>query len=186
MKCPTALLNPALGAVAGIARSRATEDVATSSEGRTTVRRRADKASIYALYVLALAGRPEEAVMSFYRGMPELLTTDTRFLLAGSFALSGNRLAYQALLPPEFESPEPARTSGGSFDSAVRANALIVNVLLETDLNNPQLPRYLEYLSRKYAQQQWFSTQENAFTLLAFGKAARIASRHALPAERSR
>jgi len=173
------LLNPALEAVARIARSRATVDVATSREGRTTIRRLADKASVYALYVLALAGRPEEAVMNFYRGMPELLSADTRFLLAGSFALSGNRLAYQAVLPPEFEAPEPTRTSGGSFDSAVRANALIANVLLETDLNSPLLPRYLEYLSRKYKQQQWFSTQENAFTLLAFGKAARIASRSA-------
>ena len=35
--------------------SRATADVATSREGRTTVRRLADKATVYALYVLARA-----------------------------------------------------------------------------------------------------------------------------------
>jgi hypothetical protein len=80
------------------------------------------------------------------------------------------------LLPPQFVTEEAARTSGGWFDSPVRANAIILNVLLETDLNNPAIPRYMEYLGRRYQSNEWWSTQDDAFVLLAFGKAARMAS----------
>ena len=70
----------------------------------------------------------------------------------------------------------PARTNGGDFDSPVRATAIMLNVLLETDLNNRNIPRLMEYLSKAYKGDEWYSTQDNAFTLLAFGKSARMAS----------
>ena len=38
------------------------------------VKRIAAKSSIYALYVLALAGKPERPLMSFYRSEKSLLT----------------------------------------------------------------------------------------------------------------
>ncbi len=114
--------------------------------------------------------------MNFYRNEKSLLTTDTRYLLAAAFALSGDRRTYTELLPPQFVTEEAQRTSGWNFDSPIRANALILNVLLETDLNNINIPRYMEYLSKVYRSSSWFSTQDDAFTLLAFGKAARLAS----------
>jgi uncharacterized protein YfaS (alpha-2-macroglobulin family) len=52
----------------------------------------------------------------------------------------------------------------------------MLNVLLETGLNSPHVPRLTEYLSKAYRTDEWYSTQDNAFTLLAFGKAARLAS----------
>jgi uncharacterized protein YfaS (alpha-2-macroglobulin family) len=173
---PGSVLDPALRAVAGIARSKATQDSYSRTGQRTVVRRIADKSCIYALYVLALSGNPERSVMNFYRRDPGLLTLDTRYLLGGAFSLSGDRGAYRELIPSQFALETAERTSGGNFDSPIRSNAIVLNVLLETDLNNPGIPRYLDYLSRAYGSRTWYSTQDNAFTLLAFGKAARVAS----------
>jgi alpha-2-macroglobulin len=169
-------LKSAVGAVAGIARSRLTQDYYSYAGNQTTVRRIADKATVYALYVLALGGSPEKAVMDFYRGEKPLLVNDTKYLLAGAYALAGDRGAYNEILPSQFAPEEAARESGWNFDSPVRANALMLNILLETDLNNPNIPRLMEYLSSHYHSGWWYSTQDDAFTLLAFGKAARMAT----------
>ncbi len=145
------------------------------SNHKTEIIRIADKSSVYALYVLALAGQPELSIMNFYRTAPALLTTDTRYLLAGSFALSGDRKSFLDLLPAQFVIEDPLRTSGVWFDSPIRANAIVLNVLLETDPSNANIPRYMDYLSKSYEAHEWYSTQDDAFTLLAFGKAARRA-----------
>jgi len=173
---PEATLKSALDALGQMARGKKTEDYSSYDANRIVVRRIADKAVIYALYVLAIGGVPEQAAMNFYRNEKSLLTTDTRYLLAGAFALSGDRRTYTELLPPQFAAEEAQRTSGWNFDSPIRANAIILNVLLETDLNNINIPRYMEYLSKVYRSSAWYSTQDDAFTLLAFGKAARLAS----------
>lgn len=171
-----ATLSSALGAVAKIARDRKTEDRYFWEGNKTMVRRIAAKSSLYALYVLALAGRPEQSVMSFYRNERSLLTTDTRYLLAGAYALAGDRRTYSDILPGQFAVDQATRESGGDLDSPVRSAGVMLNVLLETDLNSPHVPRLMEYLSKAYKADEWYSTQDNAFMLLAFGKAARMAS----------
>jgi len=173
---PDAMMKPALDATARIARSRRTQDYTVHENQKVVVHRIADKSVVYALYVLAASGVPDKSIMDFFRSERYLLTTDTRYLLAGAFALSGDRKTFSELVPPQFQTEEAVRTSGGWFDSPIRANAIILNVLLETDLNNPAIPRYMEYLSRRYQSNEWWSTQDDAFVLLAFGKAARMAS----------
>ncbi len=171
-----ATLSSALGAVGRIARGRKTEDRSYLEANKWVVRRIAAKSSLYALYVLALAGKPEQSVMSFYRNERSLLTADTRYLLAGAYALAGDRRSYSDIMPGQFVVDEAARQNGGDLDSPVRSAAVMLNVLLETDLSSPHVPRLTEYLSRAYRTDEWYSTQDNAFTLLAFGKAARLAS----------
>ncbi len=174
---PEGVLKPALDAVARIARGKRTEDYYSYGVGsKVTIRRIASKGTVYALYVLAAAGAPDKAVMNFYRTDRSLLASDTQFLLAGAFALSGDHRTYLELLPMQFVTERPERETGGAFDSPIRANALILNVLLETDLDNPNIATYMEYLSGTYKEYRWTSTQDNAFTLLAFGKAARMAN----------
>jgi len=90
---------------------------------RTLTRRIADKSSIYALYVLAGAGQPDLSLMNFYRTSKSLLTSDSQFLLAGAFALSGDRKTYLELLPPKFVVEAALRTPFGDYDSPIRANA---------------------------------------------------------------
>jgi uncharacterized protein YfaS (alpha-2-macroglobulin family) len=169
-------LKRALDAVGRIARDKKTEDYYSYEANRITVRRIAAKSSVYALYTLALAGRSERPVMDFYRGERSLLTADTRHLLAGAYALAGDRRTATEILPAQFAVESPVRTAGDDFDSQVRAMALMLTTLLETDPGNPNIPRMMEYLSKNYQQDAWYSTQDNAFTLLAFGKAARMAS----------
>ena len=173
---PDATLKAAVNAMGQIARSRLTVDYYYYQGQKTVLVRIADKAAIYALYVQALAGSPDKALMNFYRNERSLLTSDTRYLLAGAFALSGDKRAFTELLPPEFKPELAVRTTGYCFDSPIRANALILNVLLDTDLDNPVISRYMDYLSKTYHTNYWYSTQDEAFTLLAFGKAARMAS----------
>ena len=173
---PDGLLKSALGACASIARSRKTMDYYCWSQGKTVVRRIADKSAVYALYVLAASSTADRTLMDFYRGDQALLTLDTRALLAAAYALTGDRRAYAELMPGQFDIEQAARTTGGDFDSPLRANAIILNMLLETDLNNVNIPRYMDYLSQRYKEDSWFSTQDDAFTLLAFGKAARMAA----------
>ena len=173
---PEHTLKGALNTIGQLARSKKTEDYYYYGPGqKVIVKRIADKSSVYALYVLALGGVPDKNLMSYYRIEKSLLTTDTRYLLAGAFALSGDRKTFLELLPPEFITEEAKREAGYNFDSPIRANALILNVLFDTDLNNVKIPLYMEYLSKSYRSYYWYSTQDNAFTLLAFGKAARIA-----------
>ena len=170
-----ATLKAALTAVGVIARKNQTMDYYYYENNRTLVKRIADKGSVYALYVLAIGSQPDLSLMNFYRTARALLTTDTQYLLAGAFALSGDRKTYTELLPTRFVEEGAQRTSGGCYDSPIRSNAIILNILLETDPNNPNIPRYMDYLSREYQKDYWYSTQDDAFTLLAFGKAARMA-----------
>ncbi len=173
---PDGVLKSALGAIVAQARSRKTMDYYYWEQGKTVVRRIADKSAVYALYVLAAASAPDRALMDFYRGDQALLTLDTRAMLAAAYALSGDRRTYGELMPDKFTVEQAARTTGDDFDSPIRANAIVLNMLLETDLNNVNIPRYMDYLSQRYKEDYWFSTQDDAFTLLAFGKAARMAA----------
>jgi uncharacterized protein YfaS (alpha-2-macroglobulin family) len=75
-----------------------------------------------------------------------------------------------------FATEDPKRTSGGCFDSPIRSAAIMLNVLLETDPNNTNIVRYMEYISALFKKYYWYTTQEEAFALLGFGKAARRAS----------
>jgi uncharacterized protein YfaS (alpha-2-macroglobulin family) len=170
------VLNSALNFIKTVARDKKTCDYYFWWNNATQIKRIADKTSIYALYVLALAGQPDQALMNFYRTSKSLLTNDTQYLLAGAFALSGDRKAYVEILPPQFVTEEAGRTSGETFDSPIRATAIMLNVLLETDPNNPNIVRYMEFLSQLYKRYSWYTTQEEAFTLLGFGKAARRAT----------
>ncbi len=173
---PEGTLNSALSAITQIARNNRTFDYTYYWNNRATVKRIADKSAVYALYVLAAAGKPETSVMNFYRTSKALLTTDTQYLLAGAFALSGDRKTAKEILPQEFSLEEAERTSGLWYDSPIRANAIVLNVLLETDPNNVNIPRYVDYLGKIFDTYSWYSTQDAAFTLLGFGKAARMAA----------
>ncbi|MFA6233492.1 MAG: alpha-2-macroglobulin family protein, partial [Bacteroidota bacterium] len=156
------------------AKKRETYDyVHYQGTGRTT-ELKARKEIIYSLYVLALAGKADLSTMNYYKGRPHLLTRDTRYLLAGAFALSGKWNSYHQMIPGMFQAELPARESGGSFDSELRANAMMLNVLLEVDPGSKQIPDMLRWIAGR--AEHMYSTQETAFVMLALGKAARRAA----------
>lgn len=136
-----------------------------------TVEVKARKEILYSLYVLALADRADLSLMNYYRARPHLLTTDSRYLLAGSFGQENDWNGFNELLPEAFVAEVPERESGSSFDSPVRANAIMLSVLADVDPDNKQIPTLIKYLSSK--QRRVYSTQDKSWTFLALGKAAK-------------
>ena len=153
------------------ARKRETYDYVHYRGTGRTVELKARKEILYSLYVLAAAGKADLSSMNYYLGRPHLLTRDTRYLLAGAYGLAGKWSSYHKTLPDMFRAELPARQTGGSFDSELRANAIMLNVLLEVDPANRQIPDILRWIANR--AKNMYSTQETAFVMLALGKAAR-------------
>ncbi|PSR56958.1 hypothetical protein AHMF7605_27420 [Adhaeribacter arboris] len=127
----------------------------------------------YSLYVLSVAGKTDWATMNYYKARPDLLAMDEKYVLASTYALSGNRESFNQLLPPAFTGPAAVRALDGSFYSAMRDRALSLNSLLEADPDNPQVGILARHLSDELRSNRWFNTQERAFALLALGKLSR-------------
>ena len=123
-----------------------TFDYTTYSNNKKTVVKLANKETIYSLYILALAGKGDISTMNYYKSMPHLLSNDGKYLLAGAYALMENRTAFSEILPEEFSEEKTDRLTGGSFDSSIRANAIMLNVLMEVDPTNLQVPYIIKYL----------------------------------------
>lgn len=160
-----------LSYIAKQSRQRQTYELVSYSGGGRSAELKARKEILYGLYVLALAGRQDVSTMNYYKGRLHLLAEDTRYLLAGAFAQSGKWNAWHDLVPSSFKSARPLRESGGSFDSELRANALMLNILLDNDPANKNIPTILRYLADR--MDNMYSTQESAFAMLALGKAAK-------------
>lgn len=151
------------------ANEKPTEDYVTFLSTGRSIRQIAPKSAIYSLYVLSLAGKPDISLMNYYRARPELLTGDTKYMLAGSFALAKNWAAYNEIIPKTFEAELTERNSY-NFDSDIRSNAMMLNVLLDVDPTNDKVRVITNYLAKQ--ANNCFSTQDNAWFFLALGKAA--------------
>lgn len=130
----------------------------------------ADKEIFYSLYVLALAGKPDIAVMNYYKANLSMVPLDCKYMLASAYALAGDKKSYGQILPSEFSGEESDPVFGGSFYSPVRDRAIALNCLLEADPDNPQTGIMAQQLSEMMKSKTWLNTQERAFAFLAFGK----------------
>ena len=153
-------------------KEQSTFDYVTYSQTGRTIRKIAKKEILYSLYVLALAKEGDIATMNYYKARPHLVSNDMRYLLAGSYALMGRWNNYYEIVPNSFQPEKTDRLTGGSFDSDIRANAIMLNVLLEVDPSNEQVPVIIKYLSQN--SNRMYSTQERSFAFLALGKAASL------------
>ncbi|MFN8397438.1 MAG: MG2 domain-containing protein [Bacteroidia bacterium] len=139
---------------------------------------RASQDLIYSLYVLALAGKPDEGLMNHYKIRPELLCQDSKFLLAAAFALKKDRQGFADCLPKANNVDEPDRLTGGSFDSPLRSASVILSTLADVAPTQAIVPHLVDYLRAHRTQLQ--STQERAWAFLAMGKLARRKRREAI------
>jgi hypothetical protein len=133
----------------------------------------APKEIAYSLYVLALGSKADVSTMNYYKSRKELLAIDSKYLLGTAYLLMGDNGSYRSLLPNAFAGEKSEPAFGGSFYSFVRDEAIALNALLDTDPQNVQVPVMAKHLSDAMKRNQWFSTQETAFALLAFGKIAK-------------
>ncbi|WP_159451960.1 alpha-2-macroglobulin family protein [Hymenobacter roseosalivarius] len=109
----------------------------------------AKKEIAYSLYVLAVAGRQDAVALNYYKANRQLLSQDSRVLLAATYALNGDQHSFQAVLPTRLGTETAARRQfDGSFSSPLRDQALTLNALLAADPNNPQIVPQARQLSR--------------------------------------
>ena len=136
----------------------------------TRQRKIAPKEVAYSLYVLALAGEKPTSLMNYYRARIEQLSLDSRYLLAGAYALSGDMTRANEILPHAFEGEVANTEFGGSFYSAYRDEAVALNVLLEIDPDNSQIGEMVRHVSEGLLNKRYLNTQERSFGFLAMGK----------------
>jgi uncharacterized protein YfaS (alpha-2-macroglobulin family) len=142
----------------------------SGSQVRKTV---AKREAVYSLYVLALAGQPNRAAMNYYKQNQQLLTSDSRYLLAGAFQLAGDTRNFAALLPKTYSFAENNQSFDDSYSSPLRNLALVLNTLLESDPDNLQITPLSRQLSKALQSASYLNTQEAAFAVLALGKVAK-------------
>ncbi|MEN8121547.1 MAG: MG2 domain-containing protein [Bacteroidota bacterium] len=143
----------------------------------------APKEVAYSLYVMALAGKPRVSTMNYYKSRRELLSLDSKYLLASAYALSGDKEKYKQILPPAFEGELSKPVFGGSFHSPIRDEAIALNALLEVDPDNQQIGIMARHLSDKMKKRRYMNTQERVFAFLAMGKIARDATKSKVSAK---
>ena len=164
------VINKLLNYLAKRAKENSTYDYVTYFQNKRTINKIANKEILYSLYVLALADKGDISTMNFYKARPQLLSTDTKYLLAGAYALTNNWNTYYEIIPSSFKPEITERMSGGNFDSEIRASAIMLNVLLEVQPNSSQIPYMIKHLTQE--ADLMYSTQERSFAFLALGKAA--------------
>lgn len=170
----SSVLSSAIDFLTTLTNRPATEnDVIFDEAGSQTYRKVASRTSIYALYTLALAGKPNRSAMSYYKQNSALLTPDSRYLLASSFFRVGDTRSFSDLLPKKFSDNTTRRHTGGSYASPIRNLALVLEILVETDRNNVQIPTLARQLTAALKQATYINTQEASFAFLALGKLAR-------------
>jgi hypothetical protein len=153
-------------------KEQSTFDYVIYTQTGRTIKKIANKEIIYSLYVLAMAGSGDIATMNYYKARPHLVSEDMKYMLAGAYALMGRWNEYYEIVPDAFTPERTDRLTGGSFDSDIRANAIMLNVLLEVEPANKQVPVIIKYLTQN--SDRIYSTQERSFAFLALGKAASL------------
>lgn len=141
------------------------------------------RANIYSLYVLALAGQPQRSTMNFYLSKLQYLTSDSEYLLSAAYVLSGDPSRAKELINKTFVSQSKIRSTGGSFYSPLRDEAIALTALMEVDPTHDQIPVMAKHISDALKGRSWYSTQERAFSLIALGKIAKEAAKTSINAE---
>jgi uncharacterized protein YfaS (alpha-2-macroglobulin family) len=133
----------------------------------------------FALYDLALAGRPEPAYAEKLFQERDSLSLFGRALLLKALFQGKGPLSAQETLSREFLNKAKVTASSAHFEeddeaqlawvysSNARTTAVILQALLETGTPNPLLPNAARWLVEKRQAGRWASTHENFFVFHA-------------------
>ena len=126
---------------------------------------------IYAAYVLAGSGKLKKKTINY---LQEIWRGDlqpfSRYQVAGALALSGDRETAMSIIPTDIQPAIFEPETGGTFSSGVRTNAILLDVLNEIDPENPSCAVLARELMDGARTGRWYTTQENAFGLMALSK----------------
>lgn len=134
--------------------------------------------TVYGLYILARAGKADLGTMDHLRTKHDKeLRPESRALLAAAYASAGNPRAVQDLVARIGELEQVERQTGGNFNSTIRNRALLLLALMDAAPASPRIPQLADRLGRDAKEYYWWTTQEEAFTLLALGQLAQRQSK---------
>jgi len=121
----------------------------------------------YRLYVLALAGTPNLAAMNRMKE-DTYKNPIARWQLAGAYALGKHDKIARALIANLPAEAELYRQLGRCYGSDLRDNAIIMQSMVNMDMKD-EAYQLMQKMARKFASNEWLSTQESAFGLCAIG-----------------
>jgi hypothetical protein len=136
----------------------------------------------YAAYVLALAGNAPRPIMdrlaelATEKSLPDedqdhaAIRSDARLFLACARAMSGRTDLATQLIPDALPLPRLHRQNDGNVGSPIRDLALLIYTLANVQPTNPALPDLVQRLVDDGAHNQWDSTQDTAFAMLALSQ----------------
>lgn len=126
---------------------------------------------VYAALVLAKAGKMDNRTLNYLRTLhTDELAAFSTFQLAMVFALSGDTEYARTLVPVDIQPANFDPETGGNFSSGIRTNAILLDMLMETDPSSPTIPVLAKSLLEDARLGRWYTTQETAFALMALGK----------------
>ena len=126
---------------------------------------------IYAAYALARTGKLEKKIVNYLKSLyTGDLSVYSKFQLAGALAAIGDRETAMSMIPTEIQPATYEPETGGRFDSGVRTNAILLEILTQIDPGNPSCPVLAKSLMEDAQLGRWYTTQDNAFALMALGK----------------
>jgi uncharacterized protein YfaS (alpha-2-macroglobulin family) len=130
----------------------------------------AELTEAYRLFTLALAGSAELPAMNQLRERPSLPVA-ARWRLAAAYQLAGQPEAARALVAQAPVTIAPYRELAGTYGSDLRDRAMVLEAVVLMNLAEHVGP-LARGLSESLSRNQWLSTQETAYALLALAKAA--------------
>ena len=158
-------------------RSRETETIRLQQPDGMQTAKRAARETFYSLFVLAAAGRQDVPTMNYWTSRMSELTQDSRYMLACTYLMLGDKSAYKKVLPSQFREERYRPMHDGSFASPIRDMALALYALVVAAPEDAQTAALARRLSAMLQHEDVFSTQENAFGVLALGRLAQRAAR---------
>lgn len=121
----------------------------------------------YTLFLLSLAGEPNVGAMNLVReNHLNDLDPLSRKLLAGAYFLAGQKDAAEKVDKYMTTEISTYRESAGTYGSALRDQCLVayISQIMGDKTNAMKLMRSIAH---QFKPQEWYSTQENAFALIA-------------------
>lgn len=126
----------------------------------------ADVSQAYRLYTLALAQQPELAAMNRLRETANL-SNEAKWRLAAAYAMIGKKEVAQDIAKKATLQFSP-NDANGTYGSVFRNQAMALETMVI--LNDAQQRELSISLGKNLSSQNWYSTQETAFALLAMSK----------------
>lgn len=124
----------------------------------------------YRLYTLALAGAPEQGAMNRMKEQANL-SLQAKWRLAAAYALTGKTKPAEELIFNAETTVKPYSSQNFIYGSYDRDEAMILETLLLLHKDQAALQQ-AKKVSQNLADENWFSTQSTAFSLMAMGRLA--------------